>query len=107
MPLTSLNGNDPYGRRARYQDILGDFDVTFVYIQGRANVAADTLSRAPIETSHPLRRDDAADFPPSFSLPSSAVVNSASQVPPLEPLHKDKVYAAQRAIRGTARSLKL
>ncbi|ROT60879.1 hypothetical protein C7M84_021477 [Penaeus vannamei] len=63
MPLTSLNGNDPYGRRARYQDILGDFDVTFVYIQGRANVAADTLSRAPIETSHPLRRDDAADFP--------------------------------------------
>ncbi|ROT72348.1 hypothetical protein C7M84_009258 [Penaeus vannamei] len=60
MPLTSLNGNDPYGS---------------------ANVAANTLSRAPIETSHPLRRDDAADFPPSFSLPSSAVVNSTSQVP--------------------------
>lgn len=97
MPLTSLNGNDPYGRRARYQDILGDFDVTFVYIQGRANVAADTLSRAPIENSQSLKRDDAADFPPSFSLPSSAVVNSASQVPPLEPLNKDEVYAAQRA----------
>ncbi|ROT79632.1 hypothetical protein C7M84_001647 [Penaeus vannamei] len=65
--------------------------------EGRANVAADTLSRAPIETLQPLRRDDAADFPPSFSLPSSAVVNSASQVPPLEPLHKDEVYVAQRA----------
>ncbi|XP_047471352.1 uncharacterized protein LOC125026795 [Penaeus chinensis] len=96
MPLTSLNGNDPYGRRARYQDILGEFDVTFVYIQGRANVAADT-SRAPIESSQSLRRDGAADFPPSFSLPSSAIVNSASQVPPLEPLIKDEVYAAQRA----------
>ncbi|ROT72479.1 hypothetical protein C7M84_004872 [Penaeus vannamei] len=81
MPLTSLNGNDPYGRRAHYQDTLGDFDVT-MYIQGRANVAADTQSRALIGTSQPLRRDDAADFPPSFSLPSSTVVNSASQVPP-------------------------
>ncbi|XP_063596236.1 uncharacterized protein LOC134773090 [Penaeus indicus] len=97
MPLTSLNGNDPYGRRARYQDILGEFDVTFVYIQGRANVAADTLSRAPIEFLQSLKRDDTAAFPPSFSLPSSAVVNSAPQVPPLEPLNKDEVFAAQRA----------
>ncbi|ROT60874.1 enzymatic polyprotein [Penaeus vannamei] len=75
MPLTSLNGP----RKCRRRHVV---------------------TRA-IETSHPLRRDDAADFPPSFSLPSSAVVNSASQVPPLEPLHKDEVYAAQRADKRT------
>ena len=69
--LTSaLHGKDPYGRKARYQLVLGEFDLDIVYVRGKDNLPPDALSRASLPaqtTDQNIAEESPSDFPPSLA----------------------------------------
>ena len=66
----ALTGKDPYGRKARYQLTLGEFDCEFTYVRGKENAPPDALSRASLPalmSSDDIAQSDPDTFPPSHA----------------------------------------